>query len=139
MTYNLGRDVAQILENAGIGTFATTIFVGKEPLTPDSSITVYRYGGESPVPNLRLDYPNVQIRVRGAVNGYVAAEQVMQNIKNALTRLTKQTINTNVYVGFWQKGDTIFLRYDEKERPIFVSNWKIAVQPNVTDNRDQLG
>jgi hypothetical protein len=139
MTYSVVKDLADILQSNGLGVFGTSIFIGKEPMSPSETITLYAYGGESPVPNLRLDYPNVQIRVRGAVNGYVAAEQVMQNIKNALTRLGRETINTNLYVGFWQKGDTIFLKHDEKERPIFVSNWKIAVQPNVTDNRDQLG
>ncbi len=139
MTYNLSKDLADMLVANGIGTFGTNIFIGKEPTSPAATVTLYRYGGQDPMPNLRLDYPSVQIRVRGDINGYVAAEQKMQSIRNVLLGADKQTINTNVYVGIWQIGDIIFLKYDENERPIFVTNWRIAVQPNITDNREPLG
>lgn len=139
MTYSVTKDISTLLVSNSIGTFANDIFIGREPLTPDACVTIYVYGGASPEPAQRLDYPSVQIRVRGALNGYVAAEQKMQSIKNAMISIAKQTINSSVYVGIWQIGDTIFLKYDEKERPIFVSNWKIAVQPAVTDNRTTLG
>lgn len=142
MAFSVVRDIAQILQTASIGTFAEDIFVNKEPdgpNEPDKTVTIYNYGGADPVANIRLDYPSVQIRVRGAMNGYAEAEQRVQSIKNLLIAASQQTINSNVYVGFWMKGDTIFLKFDEKLRPIFVTNWRVAVQPDVSDNRLPLG
>jgi hypothetical protein len=132
MTYSLVRDIAKILQDAHIGTFATETGT-------DKTITIYNYGGADPVPNWRLDYPSVQIRVRGDINGYDSAEQRVQSIKNLLIGAASQTVNSNKYVGFWMKGDIIFLKFDEKNRPIFVTNWRVAVQPGISDNRQALG
>jgi hypothetical protein len=142
MTFSLVRDVAQILQTASIGVFAEDIFVNKEPDDVDGIdevITIYHYGGADPSPNLRLDNPSIQIRVRGGLNGYAIAEQRVQSIKNLLLGSPQLTVNSNVYVGFWMKGDVIFLKFDDKMRPIFVTNWRVAVQPDVSDNRLPLG
>ena len=137
--YSVCKDIVDLLHTNSLGTFGTDLYIGKEPAEVQSCVTIYQYGGHDPDPKFRLNYPSIQIRVKGDVNGYSVAEQKMQSIVNVLLGMAKQTINSNVYVGVWQIADTMFLKYDENEHPIFVSNWRIAVQPSISDNRIALG
>lgn len=140
MTLSVSTDIASILHGASLGALGTDLFISKEPAEGTTLITtIYEYSGSDPNPKFRLDYPAIQIRVRGAINGYLAAEARIQAIKNVLLGAARQTVNSNVYVGIQQTGGVMFLKYDELERPIFVTNWRIMVQPAASDNRIQLG
>lgn len=131
-----------ILVTAGIGTFGATsgwgIYISREPDSPHTCVTVYDVGGLTPDPKWRLDYPSVQVRVRGAPNGYIDASTKAQAVKDALLGITPQTINTDNIRGIVAIGDIAFLSYDEQRRPIFTQNWRFTVQPAAGTYREAL-
>ena len=78
-------DIKDMLSTAGVGTFAATlsstwgIYISKEPMSPNQTITIYPTGGLAPNPKWLLDELSAQVRIRGDVNDY-----------SALTRLVKE-------------------------------------------------
>jgi hypothetical protein len=138
-------DIAEFMQTNGIGFLAATtgwsIFESREPVSPDSTITVYDSGGLASNPAWILDFPSIQIRVRGDIGRYDLAYTKCQEIKDLLLGLPKQVINTTEYIGVWALGDITSLGYDDNKRPILVQNWRIAREPadgSPSTNRDPL-
>lgn len=133
-----------LLVAAGIGTFnASTgwsIHIGKEPTEPDTAITIYDSGGSPPNPKWLLDYPSVQVRVRGANGGYVAARAKAVDIKNALLGLDSQDIDGDRWVSVTMAGDIGLIGYDQSNRPLFSLNFRLIIEPQTAagTNRDVL-
>jgi len=134
-------DLKDILEANGVGTFGATngwgIYIGFEPETPDTTITLYDTGGGSPLPNLLLDFPTIQTRIRGSVGDYEATYQKALEVRDVLLGLPSQTINGTLYDGVWANSDIIYLTRT-KDRPVFVINWRIAREPATGNNRNPL-
>lgn len=132
-------DIKDILVTAGIATFASltgwALAVSKEPDIPNQVVTVYDVGGIDPDPKFLLDRPSVQVRIRGNPNDYVATYAKAQQVKDALLGLQRQTVNTTVYIGIWQTGDIQNLGFDDSNRPILVTNWRIVREPAAGTNR----
>ena len=126
-------DCKDLLVTAGIGVFGATsgwgIYISREPDLPNSVVTVFDVGGLTPNPAWLLDYPSVQIRVRGNPNDYIKTSDKAQDVKNALLGLTPQIVNGSNIRGITAIGDIAFLNYDESSRPIFTQNWRFTVQP----------
>ena len=138
-------DIAEFMQTNGVGFIAATtgwaIFESREPVSPDSTITVYDTGGLASSPRFLLDSPSVQIRVRGDIGKYGLAYAKCQEIKDLLLGLPKQVINTTEYIGVWAIGDITSLAYDDNKRPILVQNWRIIREPaagSPSTNRDPL-
>jgi hypothetical protein len=51
------------------------------------------------------------------------------DIRNALLGLPKKIINGTQYTGIWLNTDITLLKYDETERPILITNWRIVREP----------
>lgn len=135
-------DIKDILVTAGVAVFASptgwALAVSREPTTPNQVITVYDSGGTDPNPKFLLDHPAVQVRIRGNVNDYLGTYSKAQQVKDTLLGLQRQTVNTTVYVGIWQIGDIQNLGFDDSNRPILVTNWRIAREPVAGDNRQAV-
>ena len=58
------NDVADYLEDIGIGTVATNIFCGYLPESPDTSISVLDTGGTTPDPYIPTKEPTFQVFIR---------------------------------------------------------------------------
>lgn len=134
------HDLRDLLVTGGIGSTASEsswgIYRGKEPLSPDTTITLYDYGG--PVnPKWRQDEVRVQARIRGNKNGYDEAWQKAKDVSKCLVGIPKQTINGTVYVGIWVVSDVTFSRYDDNDRPIFTVNFRVIREPTDDDHRSQ--
>lgn len=134
--------VKDLLVAAGAGTFASTtgwnISVGKFPTSPDTSIVCNETGGLSPYPHLRLNFPSVQVMVRGSANGYVAASEKIRAVVDALLGIPSQTLNGDEWQGIRQMGDVAFIGYDESNRPLFTSNFSIIVEPKAGGYRQAI-
>lgn len=133
-------DVKDLLVAAGLGTFAATsgwgIYVGSEPPTPDTCITIYDTGGPAPQPRAALDMPDVQVRVRGASDDYLNAWDKANVIKNTLLGSAQQTVNSKRVGGFLATSDVAFIARDEgKNRPIFTVNFRFMRQPTTVQAR----
>lgn len=126
-------DAAGILVSNSIGVIAASsgwgIYISEEPLEPDTVITLFDAGGLPPNPKWLLDYPSIQIRVRGARGGYVAARQKIVDIRDALLGLTSQTIGDTRWVSVTMPGDITPLGYDDSKRPLLVVNFRLIIEP----------
>lgn len=125
-------DVVDLLGDAAIGVFGDTadwgIFIGAEPPdAPNNCITIYDTPGQAADPKFKLDYPRFQVRVR-SVN-YVAGFAKAEACKAYLAALPSQTLSGTLYVGIWNVIDTFLLRRDEKNRFIFVNDWRVIREP----------
>lgn len=134
--------VKDLLVAAGVGIFSAItgwgIYISKEPTTPDTVITIYDTGGRPSNPKWLLDYPNVQVRVRGSKGGYQAAYIKMKAVKDALLGLPSQTVGGDQWVAVNEIGGIILLHYDENDRPILVSNYELIIEPAAGTHRTAL-
>lgn len=122
-----------LLVSAGIGTFASSsgwgIFIGKIPQKPETAIAVITTGGETSNPKYLLDYPSIQVLIRGAKNGYSAAYTKALAIKNTLLGLSSQTVNGDLWVQVNMIGDIASLGFDENDCPMFSANFALIIEP----------
>jgi hypothetical protein len=107
----------------------TNLFVSKEEDgsgVNDLCATLYETGSwREPEDTNSLYHPTVQVRVRGARNGYQAAYSLISSIRDTIMGWRPQTLGSTFYGGFWCSSDILFVAYDEKTRPIFTCNFRI--------------
>lgn len=122
-----------LLVDANIGVFAATtgwgIFIGKLPSEPYTAIAIITTGGLTPNPKYLLDFPSIQVLVRGAPNGYAAAFVKAVAIKNTLLGLPSQEVSGDTWVQVNQIGDVASLGYDENNCPLFSINFALTIEP----------
>lgn len=135
-------DIATYLNSAGIATIGASsgwsLSVSFEPNTPDTSVAIYDIGGLQPDAKWLIDWPQIQVRVRGGVNGYASAWAKAQQIKDALLGLAQVSIGGTLYVGIMIFGDINFIMYDEPNRPILTINFQIIREPSDETNRKSI-
>lgn len=138
---------AEVLKNilvavGGIGTFAGVsgwgIYVNSEPDGPDTCITLYDSGGDTPNPAYLLDFPSVQILIRGTENGYQAMYQKAQDVVNALIGYPSTDFSGVRLVSTRQIGGILTLGIDEKKRPRLSTNWSLITEPTTGTYRTSL-
>jgi len=127
-------DIADILESSAVG--AGTIkassgwsihvsIIPDDSNTPDTVIGLFDYGGGQPIANYTYDYPQVQVRIRGAKAGYQVAWAKANEVKEALHGLTNETWNSTRYIQILCTSDIMFIGYDKNHRPMFSINFSI--------------
>ena len=126
------------------------LYIGKQPTSPDRVITIYDAPGLAPNPKWLLDYPSVQIRIRGGQNDYVVASRKAVEVRNRL--LGRESYNAYVanpapdngkdrVVAINAIGDISSVGWDDSQRPEFVFNLAMIVEPSPTStptNREPL-
>lgn len=137
--------IKDLLVAASLGVFASTnqndwsINISKQPDAPDKSITVYDTGGLASNPRWLLDYPSVQILVRGSENSYEVTYNKTVQILNALLGYPSTTFGTDRLVMIIQLGNIAFLGYDKKNRPEISINFGLTIEPGTTGSyRDPI-
>lgn len=129
-------DIAGLLNTAGIGTSGVDMFVSN---IPDSvtgfAIQLNDSGGPSPIPTYTRDFKDLQILVRGDINGYAAAWAKAEEIKNFLLGKDNTTIGSNIYVSFLMRSDITYTGLDENKRPKISLNFRITIDGPDTGNR----
>ena len=131
-----------LLVTAGVGVFAATtgwgIFIGKFPTAPDTVIACVDTGGLAPFPNFALNFPSVQVMIRGVPGDYISAHDKGRAVIDALLGMGYQVVNGDKWEGIIEIGDLAFIGYDEKNRPAFSANFSIHVEPSSTGNRQAI-
>ncbi len=130
--------IKDLLVSAGIGVFKTTIFIGSEPNKPDAAITINNTGGLPSNPKFLLDFPAVQVMVRGDENGYQAMWTKVVAIKDALLGLPSQDLNGDRWVAINQAGNEGFLGFDDNNRPRVSLNFNLIIEPATGTHRISL-
>lgn len=134
--------IKDILVDASVGTFAALtgwgIFVSKQPDTPHTSITVYDSGGVASNPQWRIDFPSVQVIVRGIPGGYLEAWAKAKEVKDALLGWPSQEHNGDWWVSIAMISDIAHIGYDTQNRPELSINFKLIIEPATGTNRESL-
>jgi hypothetical protein len=123
------KDIKDMLEaESSLGlTFATDLFIGKEPAMPDDCVTIFDTPGYPPQLTLKKgeDYyrPSVQIRVRN--NSYLTGWDLINDIKIALHGVGQETWNSTLYSVIKCSMEPALLDWDEKNRARFVATFDV--------------
>lgn len=106
----------------------------------DAQIAIYDTGGFPANPKWLLDYPTIQIMVRGEKDDYEGAFNKAKEVFDALLGLDSQDVNGDRWVSVTAMGHINFLEYDSKSRPKFSLNFRIILEPAASGltNREPL-
>lgn len=136
-----------ILVSGGAGTFAATsgwsLHVNGLPddnMSPDTAISISNSGGAASNPKWLLDFPHVQVRVRGAKNGYNAAWTKAVQVHDLLLGISSQNVSGGRLDSVTAIGHINPLGNDDSNRPHFTMNFAIIAEPTASaeTNRDPL-
>ncbi len=114
-------------------TLGTTIFLSKQPATPDFCITIYEYEGMQPRESFGgnpydIDMPRIQVVVRGARDDYPTARDSINTIRGLFADLTDITISSTKVLRVASLGASIPLGLDDKDRPRIAANFQAYVE-----------
>lgn len=135
--------VKDFLVAAGVGTFAATtgwsISIGRLPSTPESALCCVPSGGLSPWPGKLLNFPSVQVIVRGNRNDYTGAQSKTREVIDVLLGKTSTAIASGDFVGgITQIGDAAFIGFDASDCPMFSCNFSMIIEPKAGGHRQSL-
>ena len=114
------------------------IEVGAMPDSPDKVISINDTGGLDPNPKWLLDYPTLQVLVRGSTNGYLDTFAEAKAVKDLLLGITSTDISGDRWVSITQNGDLGYIGRDSDMRPLFSVNFALIIEPQVVANSNRL-
>ena len=120
--------LGQHLEDVGIGTLGTSIFLSIMPDTPNVCVALYEDTGVGPV-NLMgnnvvaIERPRIRAYVRAARNEYVAARTMAANVRDALGSLVATTIESVDIIAVEPTSDLYPITRDNDDRPIIACDF----------------
>lgn len=126
------KDIADMLVSSGVGVFAAesgwSINVSREPVSPDTAITIYDTGGGPDVNvDINMRQPTIQVRVRGY--DYPEAYAKHEEIRSALCIPTFRDQGDHRYVGVWMQSDILSIGRDDNDRHLLTANYRIERMP----------
>lgn len=137
-----------IFGNGGAGSTDWRLWIGRQPTSPDRAITIFDATGLPPNPRWLLDYPSVQVKVRGGQNDYQKAGQKVREIRERLVgrpsydaHVAHSDNTRDRVVQINGIGDIAFTGWDDADRPEFVINIALIIEPSPTTsytNREPL-
>lgn len=121
-------DMALYLQSVGIGTFAQTIHVSREPISPDDVVTLYDTGG-TPILTDHDELREATFQVRVRSTGYLAGYQKQQDVFEAFKSFLPIDIGAYSYPGVWAVTDILAIGRDDNDRFLFTCNYRAMRQP----------
>ena len=118
------RDIIEADSSLGL-TFATNLFIGKEPSAPKDCVTVFDTPGFPPQLTLRdqgYEYPSIQIRIRA--KDYSAGMSLAQDIVSLLHG-SRGICNSTLYTVIYCSSGPALLDWDENGNARFIVNFNV--------------
>lgn len=130
-------EIAAHMQTALIGTIGATtgwtIRIGEVPNTPDTAVMLFETGGMASDfvhDGARDVNPGLQVRVRGARNGYLTARGKAEDIDDLLDGVANTTIGTHTYKWIRAVQQPIFMGFEPgTDRPEWSQNFRICRDP----------
>ncbi len=140
---NYAVGIKDLLVTGSVGAFGGAadwaIYIGAMPDKPDAAIGIFNTGGSAPNPQWLIDFPSIQVRIRGNEGSYEDAYTKCIAIKSILLGLPSQDINGDRWVSVSGIGDITELGRDQNKRPEFSVNFALIIEPATGAHRDPLG
>ena len=113
--------VGSVLQTAGVGTLASTLFLSRMPDSPDANVTVYETGAGYPIYTQGTIGPvlmvtNIQIVARGAREDYQTPRTKIQSVMTAMENINETTASSIRLLRAEQSGQPVPLGFDDNER-----------------------
>jgi hypothetical protein len=133
--------ITAILVAANVGVIPPAagdwpIYEGQFPSEVDQCIMVREFGGRSSEVRIAIDYPSVQILVRGTERGYVTSRAKIEDIFLALQGIPSAPAEYPELTSAVAVGGRTFAGYDEKGRPQWTVNFNLIESKNPQGYRD---
>lgn len=133
--------IAAILAAAGIGEIPPAagnwpIYEGQFPSEIDQCLMVREFSGRTPEVRIAIDYPSVQILVRGTERGYVTAREKIEEVFLALQGIPSGPAEYPELTSAVAVGGRTFAGYDEKGRPQWTVNFNLIESKDPEGHRD---
>jgi len=129
---------ARDLLAAHVNVSGWTIEIGSLPDSPNKLISINDTGGLEPNPKWLLDYPTLQIMVRGEMNGYLDTFREAKAVKDLLLGVASQDINGDRWVSVLMNGDLAYLGLDDSSRSLFSMNFSLIIEPQSVLNSNRF-
>jgi len=120
------EDIKDMLEaESSLGlTFATNLFIGREPTEPNDCTTIYDTTSMAPSSTLSQgeEYYNdaAQIRVRNT--DYLTGWALINDIMDSLHGRAQETWSVTLYMDIMSASGPAMLQWDDNNRVIFIAN-----------------
>ncbi len=135
----LASEEAKKLLATHVGVSGWQIEIGAMPATPDRIIMISDTGGLDPNPKWLLDFPTIQIMIRGIVSGYLVTAREAKAVKDIILGVASfTTAEGDRWVSANMNGDLGFIGRDENMRPMFSVNFALIIEPQVVSNSNRL-
>ncbi len=129
---------AKDLLTTHVGVSGWVLEINAMPKTPHRVIMISDTGGRDPNPKWLLDYPTLQIVVRGGVDDYLATFVEAKAVKDILLGITSQDINDDRWISVTMNGELGSIGRDENDRPLFAVNFALIIEPQVVGNSNRF-
>ena len=132
--------IADILVNAGVFVDGWTFAVGRLPSGPDQVVAIIDSPGPSGFPSISLDFPGIQVMVRGAPGStsYKDTWKKMYQVRDILLGIDNAPVEFPELWGCTERGQPAPLGYDDKDRPQFSWNAQLTVGPVPTADSNRV-
>lgn len=101
---------------------------------PNKCIAIYDTGGLAPEPGLDINYPTIQIVVRGEPDGYVDTHKKCRDIRDVLLGRHSEVRGGDTWASVTMPHDILSLGYDDNERPEFSMNFQLIIHQGDLSN-----
>ena len=114
-------------------TLGTNLFLGREPDSPDTCVTLYETGGAGPDDTFggdtapSLENPGLQVRSRAAA--YSTAQSLAVDVWSLLAKVINETLTSTKYLKISPVQSPFALDRDDQDRMIFVCNFDVVKVP----------
>lgn len=127
MTTTFQEDVGTLLKAASVCSTSASasqwrLFYRDLEPTPDRIVAVMPSGGQQGEGSVQIDYPSVQVLVRGTITESSGLETMVQAVNSTL-HLYDGVVNGRAYVNITRQGDVHFLGRDGNQRPLYSLNF----------------
>ena len=128
-TTSPAKDIADYIEDAGIGTLGTNMYIHSSPAGKTFQITVRDTGGFDPEAYIdvsdKIRRPTVQVVIRGAKYNFADAYLAARNIIDLIDQKYNVSINGKRYIRMDLSGDIIDTGEDTNECPVLSVNFAL--------------
>jgi len=107
-------------------TFATDLFIGKEPAKPWNCVTLFDTPGFPPqltLDNQKYEYPSIQVRIRNG--NYLVGWGIAQNIMDFLHGRAGETWNGTLYSVIYCSSGPALMDWDDNGNARFIINFNL--------------
>lgn len=123
-----GANVGVLAPSTSDWLLAVSIMMDK----PDAQICSFDVAGQAPNPKWLLDYPCIQVIVRGKPRGYQEAFRKARDVYDVLLGLDPRTINGDRWDAITVLSPPALIGYDSIQRPSISTNYRVILEPAAT-------